>query len=315
MVTSNRAFDCGRAEEWRVLGLLLRRRAAQRERWASRSEVGVNRRAAKGLCSPSHARKDPGLTSRITGGKVTIARVLSLLCLSVVSVTVNSADAPSERTDEPNREALLSRCVTYFADDRRPPTIPLYRDANLIQETCGCTVDRLASNDRLSKMIASLQASTNRDAKPNDMAGVFGALLFCAGETIQRQAELSASRLPVAALGMAEALILPNPAAPPQALSQIRPRLVNARGCMPSKFPEAARKRGAEGTSTLAFFINKRGAYTKVQIVRSSGDTVEHKLLDFMAVAASVECKFESATKDGEAQEGWAMLDVVWRLR
>ena len=31
MVTSNRAFESGRAEAWRVLGLLLRRRAAQRE--------------------------------------------------------------------------------------------------------------------------------------------------------------------------------------------------------------------------------------------------------------------------------------------
>ena len=32
MVTSNRAFESGRAEERRVLGLPLQRRAAQRER-------------------------------------------------------------------------------------------------------------------------------------------------------------------------------------------------------------------------------------------------------------------------------------------
>jgi TonB family protein len=215
-----------------------------------------------------------------------------------------------------DREAVRARCTSHFMGQQNIPAVPLaavYKSEALVQETCNCAADRVASNDRLSKAVATVQAAPKESLGMTEANQMLGALLSCAGLAIERQGELPRSDLSAAGREMARAALVPDPAATVVADS-IPPR-IDPRRCERPEYPAASRRAGAQGRTRLAFYINDVGRFTKVHIVQSSGDTPAHKLLDFQAVAALSACRWEPATRNNERYADWGFVEFVWVLQ
>lgn len=213
-----------------------------------------------------------------------------------------------------DREAVRSHCTGHFLAEQKLPTVPLaaiYQQEVLVQETCSCAADRVTSNDRLSKAIATVQSAPDKDMNATDTAQILGALLVCAGEAIERHGQLPKSMVAVAGLEMAKASMIPGPTS---LQADGTPPMMDPRRCEKPEYPDIARRAGAQGRTRLAFFVNAVGRFTKVHIVRSSGDTPAHKLLDFQAVAALSSCRWEPARKNNERYADWGFVEFVWRL-
>lgn len=80
------------------------------------------------------------------------------------------------------------------------------------------------------------------------------------------------------------------------------------------EYPVFAARAEATGTTRLAFHVGAKGDLLDGRIVRSAGKTLPHKLLDLTALLSLMQCGFTSATLDGEAIEGSALVEYVWRL-
>jgi TonB family protein len=91
-------------------------------------------------------------------------------------------------------------------------------------------------------------------------------------------------------------------------------KVIDARSCMPKEYPERPRKEGAQGTTRLAYRVGINGKQTNVRVILSSGDTPMHKLLDFYAALSGTACKFTPAEENGKVVEGWAYVEVLWKL-
>jgi TonB family protein len=214
-----------------------------------------------------------------------------------------------------DREAVRSHCTSHFLAEQKLPAVPLaaiYQQEALAQETCSCAADRVTSNDRLSNAIGTAQSAPEKDVSATDAVQILGALLVCAGEAIERRGQLPKSMFAVAGLEMAKAAMIPGPT---RLQAEGTPPMIDARRCKSPEYPDTARRAGAEGRTRLAFFVNDVGRFTKVHIVRSSGDTPAHKLLDFHAVAALSGCRWEPARKNNERYADWGFVEFVWRLK
>ena len=89
---------------------------------------------------------------------------------------------------------------------------------------------------------------------------------------------------------------------------------IDAKACMPNEYPDPARRAGAEGTTVVAYLVNTRGKQSDVDIVKTSGNTPAHKLLDFHAALSGTRCEFTPAEENGKVVEGWSRIEVVWQL-
>lgn len=83
---------------------------------------------------------------------------------------------------------------------------------------------------------------------------------------------------------------------------------------MPKSYPAVAARAGAEGNTVLQYYVEPDGKQTKVRVLRSSGDTPVHKLLDFHAAVAGATCDFSPAMEGGVPKGGWVQIHVVWKL-
>jgi TonB family protein len=214
-----------------------------------------------------------------------------------------------------DREAIRSHCAAHFLAEQKLPAAPLaaiYRQEVLAQDTCSCAADRITSNDGLSKAIATVQSAPDKDPNVADATQILGALLLCAGEAIERHGQLPKTVAAAAGLEMAKAAIIPDPAS---VQTDSTPPMMDVRRCEKPEYPTVARRAGAEGRTRLAFFVNDVGRFTKVHIVRSSGDTPAHKLLDFQAVAALSSCRWEPARKNNQRYADWGFVEFIWRLQ
>ena len=218
----------------------------------------------------------------------------------------------SIQQQQADREAISRHCTAHFLADQKLPAAPLaaiYQQEVLAQETCSCAADRVTSNDLLSKAIAVVQSAPDKDMNETDTAQVLGALLVCAGEAIERHGRLSKSVAAVAGREMAKAAMIPDPTS---ILTGSTPPVIDLRRCEKPEYPNVARRAGAQGRTRLAFFINDVGRFTKVHIVRSSGDT---PALDFQAVAALSSCRWEPATRNNQRYADWGFVEFIWRLQ
>ena len=108
----------------------------------------------------------------------------------------------------------------------------------------------------------------------------------------------------IAATGAAGAWALP-PADPPP-----EPKAATVVAWDPScapQYPVAAIKSGAQGVTRVAVHLDEAGKVTSIDIVRRSGDTREHRMLDSEAARAIALCPF-TAARDGT---GKAIPSVV----
>ena len=80
------------------------------------------------------------------------------------------------------------------------------------------------------------------------------------------------------------------------------------------EYPPAAARHDATGTTRVGFRIDAQGRLVDGNILRSSGQTPFHKLLDSAALLSLMQCGFKPATLDSEPVEGGAWMEYVWRL-
>lgn len=84
--------------------------------------------------------------------------------------------------------------------------------------------------------------------------------------------------------------------------------------CRP-EYPAAAARAGATGVSHIRFTIAPGGTVTNAQILRASGPTREHRLLDQAAAAALAQCPVTIGTDDrGHPVASTADVEYVWTL-
>ena len=84
--------------------------------------------------------------------------------------------------------------------------------------------------------------------------------------------------------------------------------------CRP-EYPGAARRAGASGTTRIRFTVDATGRIAGSQIVRSSGATREHRLMDQAAAAALAQCPVQVGTDDQGRPVGTTTdVDYVWML-
>ena len=84
--------------------------------------------------------------------------------------------------------------------------------------------------------------------------------------------------------------------------------------CRPN-YPQAAVRANAQGVTGLAFHVDATGKVTQVDIVKSSGSTREHRLLDETAASALSHCPFKAAVdENGHPIEAVVPISYTWRL-
>jgi protein TonB len=76
------------------------------------------------------------------------------------------------------------------------------------------------------------------------------------------------------------------------------------------RYPEAARRRGIEGTVLLKVRVTEQGRVEAVQVERSAG----YSELDESATEAVQRWRFEPARRSGEPVAVWVLIPVEFRL-
>ncbi|MCQ2389563.1 MAG: energy transducer TonB, partial [Kiritimatiellae bacterium] len=97
--------------------------------------------------------------------------------------------------------------------------------------------------------------------------------------------------------------------APTQARVDVPPKL--KKSSIKPRYPESARKRGAEGSVTLLLEVSEKGKVVKATVVESSG----HADLDAAAVSEARRATFVPARADGKAVPSSARLTLAFKLR
>ncbi len=109
----------------------------------------------------------------------------------------------------------------------------------------------------------------------------------------------------------------PAPPAPPPVRRASSPVIADANACAPTSedYPGPAVRTEATGTTKVRFTVGADGKLVNSQVVRSSGPTREHKMLDRVALAKLSGCSF-TAGMDENGRAVGASFDVeyVWKL-
>jgi protein TonB len=107
----------------------------------------------------------------------------------------------------------------------------------------------------------------------------------------------------------------PAPAAPaPPAPVAAQPAITNVAACKP-EYPPAAQKAEATGTTAIKFTIDATGKVVSAEVIRPSGPSREHRLLDRAAVTSLSGCTFRPGRdSSGQAVGASTNVEYVWKL-
>jgi periplasmic protein TonB len=108
----------------------------------------------------------------------------------------------------------------------------------------------------------------------------------------------------------------PAPAAPPAPPAPVaaQPAITNVSACKP-EYPPAALKAEATGTTSIKFTIDAGGKVVSADVVKPSGASREHRLLDRAAVTSLSGCTFKPGRdSSGQAVGAATTVEYVWKL-
>lgn len=110
----------------------------------------------------------------------------------------------------------------------------------------------------------------------------------------------------------------PAPAAPPAppapAPVAAQPAIGNVSSCKP-EYPAAAQRAETTGTTSIRFTVDASGKLSNAEVVRSSGASREHRLLDRTALSALSSCTFRAGRDTNGNPVGASFtVDYVWKL-
>jgi len=86
--------------------------------------------------------------------------------------------------------------------------------------------------------------------------------------------------------------------------------IVDARACVPPKYPANSYLSGESGSVLLALLVGNDGRVIESKVQKSSG----FPDLDKAARKALSQCKFKPAGSDGQGEPVWATMTYVWTL-
>jgi protein TonB len=93
-----------------------------------------------------------------------------------------------------------------------------------------------------------------------------------------------------------------------------QPAIGNVSACKPD-YPSAALKAEATGITTIRFTIDATGKMVNAELVKSSGPSREHRLLDRTALSALSGCTFRPGRDSNGNPVGASFpVEYVWRL-
>lgn len=108
------------------------------------------------------------------------------------------------------------------------------------------------------------------------------------------------------------------PAPPPPPRVAARPAIANVQACAPSSedYPRAARNAEVTGTTTVRFNVGADGKLAgSPEVVKSSGPTREHKMMDRVAVSKLGDCSFRAGLDENGRPVGASFtVEYVWKL-
>ncbi len=117
--------------------------------------------------------------------------------------------------------------------------------------------------------------------------------------------------------------VVPTPPAPvaappapvaPRVPVRVEPKLDFASACSRPEYTAAARRAEASGETTIAYTMDTTGTINEAAVVKSSGATREHKMLDRLALEAVKACKGTPGSLDGKSEKLTARITYVWKL-
>ena len=116
---------------------------------------------------------------------------------------------------------------------------------------------------------------------------------------------------------MAAATALPCYAPSVPSMVRTTPRTATPKACAPGNadYPRAAARAETTGTTKIRFRVDASGKLAGVEVLKSSGPSREHKMLDRVATEKLSECTFRPGIDETGKPVG-ASFDVeyVWKL-
>lgn len=109
--------------------------------------------------------------------------------------------------------------------------------------------------------------------------------------------------------GCAQTPVAPGDTAPRDSAAKTTAAL-NTSTCARPEYPQDARRRGSQGTTTVRFLIDIDGSVAQSHTVKSSGDAS----LDEAARSALDKCRFKPAMKEGKPHRAWVPVQYVWSM-
>lgn len=135
-------------------------------------------------------------------------------------------------------------------------------------------------------------------------------------DSAMRRADLRLPALTFAILALAQGPVRAQETAAGAGASQEQPPRIDSTSpaCQPA-YPAASLKAGVTGTTGVRFAITAAGQITRAEVVRASGPTLEHRLLDYAFEQALATCPyFPGRDWQGRAVGGTITATHVWQL-
>jgi periplasmic protein TonB len=89
--------------------------------------------------------------------------------------------------------------------------------------------------------------------------------------------------------------------------------LIRGYSCQIADYPAAARRSEAQGTVKLQFLVAEDGSLGEVRVIKSAGETREHKILDLVSKRQIESCKYEGASP--KLEQRVHEVELKWFLR
>lgn len=181
---------------------------------------------------------------------------------------------------------------------------------------CRCAFKAIKGDARMITFLPKISTLNLRNGNPPEQyryyaAKLFSALMSCKSEQLNHLADSGALDAS-AAVELADRVDSASPSLPPKTL--VSPSYDTASAECRPQMPTIAVRTGATGVTNLKFLVEKSGRVTKFWIVRSSGQTLAHKVLDLQAVAAMAGCRFSPATESGVPIDQMVTQEFRWAL-
>ena len=222
------------------------------------------------------------------------------------------------------RQSIIAACSKLTDARSSPFPFPTGR----VSMVCECAAGRLEGNGRMQQIAQALSEDKppSADSERNYFVSkVAAAALSCLGDDLGKIAEDERQLSQPEVTSWLNTLSASVPVVWPADTGSIHvPKILvpnqeeaarGKKGCRKPQYPDIAGRKEVTGTVTMAFLVDSDGRVSGARVVRSSGETPSHKLLDATALADIGDCEFRPGTVDGVPVQSWAKIQYEWRIK